>query len=164
LVHLKLNDNNICEIAGNAFKDATSLRRLDLNNNRIYRLQENAFTSIQRSVNRFDVSGEPPSTAAPSPLSSPGNPLNCDCETRWLRNWVSSQERQPSHEEPRCYFPKSLSGNPLRSLRSSRFTCATHGGNDLISDACNSLPLKTPAQLHMTAVTDAGKPLSPLRP
>ena len=46
------------EIAANAFKDATSLRRLDLNNNRIYRLQESAFTNIQRSVDRFDVSGE----------------------------------------------------------------------------------------------------------
>ena len=91
-----------------------------------------------------------------SPLCPPGNPLNCDCETKWLRNWVSSQERGATIEEPRCYFPKSLSGNPLRQLRSSRFTCATHGNNNLISDACQSLPLKTPAQLHMTAVTDAG--------
>jgi len=144
LVHLKLNDNNICEISGNAFKDATSLRRLDLNNNRIYKLQESAFTNIQRSVDRFDVSG---------------NPLNCDCETKWLRNWVSSQERQLTGDEPRCYFPKALSGNPLRQLRSSRFTCTAHDNSgSLISDACHSLPLKTPAQLHMTAVTDAGIP------
>ena len=50
-----------------------------------------------------------------------GNPLNCDCQTKWLRNWVSTQTSSttPSNydDEPRCYFPKSLSGNALRQLR-----------------------------------------------
>ena len=91
------------------------------------------------------------------PSLPPGNPLNCDCKTKWLRNWVSSQEQPLNGDEPRCYFPKALSGNPLRQLRSSRFTCTSHPSASLISDACQSLPLKTPAQLHMTAVTDAGK-------
>jgi len=142
LVHLKLNDNNICKISGQVFKDANSLRSLNLNNNRIYRLQESSFRNIQRNVDTFHVSG---------------NPLNCDCETKWLRNWVSTQQPSVTHDEPRCYFPKALSGSPMRQLRSSRFTCS-HKGSTLISDACNSLPLKTPAQLHMTAVTDAGIP------
>jgi hypothetical protein len=57
-----------------------------------------------------------------SPFNWLGNPLNCDCETKWLRNWVSSQrESYYANDEPRCYFPKSLSGNPLRQLRSSRW-------------------------------------------
>ena len=71
---------------------------------------------------------------------------------------------QPAgRDEPRCYFPKSLSGNPLRQLRSSRFTCAAgpggRGQQDLVRDACLALPLKTPAQLHLTAVADAGQSL-----
>jgi hypothetical protein len=33
------------------------LRRLDLTNNRIYSLQEHAFTNIQRSVDQFDIAG-----------------------------------------------------------------------------------------------------------
>ena len=89
-----------------------------------------------------------------------GNPLNCDCETKWLRNWVAELRYYPineEQEEPRCYFPKSLSGNPLHQLRSSRFTCDTNRrSGSVVHDGCNAVPLKTPAQLLMTAVTDAG--------
>ena len=89
-----------------------------------------------------------------------GNPLNCDCQTKWLRNWVSAQTPSvtPSdfQDEPRCYFPKSLSGNPLRQLRSSRFVCNPRE-TTFISDACNAMPLKTPAQIHLNAVTDTGE-------
>ena len=89
-----------------------------------------------------------------------GNPLNCDCQTKWLRNWVSSKTPATAprdwEEEPRCYFPKSLSGNPLRQLRSSRFVCNPREAT-FVSDACNAMPLKTPAQIHMHAVTDTGE-------
>ena len=93
-----------------------------------------------------------------------GNPLSCDCKTKWLRNWVSSQSTSASvpsnyDDEPRCYFPKSLSGNPLRQLRSSRFVCDPRESS-FISDACNAMPLKTPAQIHMHAVTDTGNKIA----
>ena len=51
-----------------------------------------------------------------------GNPLSCDCNALWLRNWASD-EIGPIADEPRCSYPKALSGNPLRMLRTSRFTC-----------------------------------------
>lgn len=88
----------------------------------------------------------------------PGNPLTCDCNTLWLRNWVSKSDdvvgaaaANEEKDEPRCYFPKALSGNPLRQLRTSRFTC--HGrASDMIKDACTGIPLKTPVQesLHQS--------------
>ncbi len=88
-----------------------------------------------------------------------GNPLTCDCETLWLRNWASETPASSIRDEPRCYFPKSLSGNPLRRLRTSRFTCDDEDGGrrgdssrrrrrrkGLIGDACAGVPLKTPPQ------------------
>ncbi len=37
-----------------------------------------------------------------------------------------------------------------------RFTCGGESTN-LIADACNSIPLKTPAQLHSVSVTESGR-------
>ena len=48
--------------------------------------------------------------------------------------------------------PKALSGNLLRKLRTSRFTCDDDeeagggGGGGLIKDACSGIPIKTPFQ------------------
>ncbi len=55
-----------------------------------------------------------------------GNPLTCDCDTLWLRNWASESPSSSIRDEPRCYFPKALSGNPLRRLRSSRYVRKNH--------------------------------------
>jgi hypothetical protein len=73
--------------------------------------------------------------------------LNCDCDTLWLRNWVTDDgDGEVIRDEPRCYFPKSLSGSSLRKLRSSRFTCERGRAGSLIGDACKGVPLKTPVQ------------------
>ena len=77
-----------------------------------------------------------------------GNPLTCDCETLWLRNWASD-ERSAIKDEPRCYFPTQLSGNPLRQLRTSRFTCGGRSSDNIIKDACVEIPVKTPVQKHI---------------
>ena len=63
-----------------------------------------------------------------------GNPLTCDCEILWLRN-MASDERNIVQDQPICYFPQQLSGNPLRQLRTSRFTCGARS-SDMIKDAC----------------------------
>ena len=53
-----------------------------------------------------------------------GNPLTCDCEILWLRN-MASDERNIIQDQPICYFPQQLSGNPLRQLRTSRWFSVT---------------------------------------
>ena len=69
--------------------------------------------------------------------------MTCDCNTLWLRNLASETKVVPG--EPLCYFPKALSGNPLRKLRTSRFTCDARS-TDMIRDACTGIPLKKPVQ------------------
>ena len=89
----------------------------------------------------------------------PGNPLTCDCETLWLRNWASS-ERSAVEDEPICYFPSQLSGNPLRQLRTSRFTCGARS-TQMIRDACRGIPVKTPAQQHIQVGLKSGMLFNP---
>ena len=88
------------------------------------------------------------------PLLS-GNPLTCDCEILWLRN-MASDERNIVQDQPICYFPQQLSGNPLRQLRTSRFTCGARS-SDMIKDACRGIPVKTPVQQHIQQGLNAGK-------
>ena len=83
-----------------------------------------------------------------------GNPITCDCETLWLRNWVSD-DNSAVQDEPICYFPQQLSGNPLKKLRTSRFTCGARS-SDLIQDACQGVPVKTPVQQSLSVGLDSG--------
>ena len=86
-----------------------------------------------------------------------GNPLTCDCETLWLRQWVA--DGNIVQDDPRCYFPKGLSGSPLRILRISRFTCSRSEESNFIQDACTGIPLKLPAMSNVqhTIASNEGK-------
>ena len=87
-----------------------------------------------------------------------GNPLTCDCDTLWLRRLVS-EYAGVVEDEPRCHSPKELAGNPLRQLRTSRFTCGkgrSSNDEDKIYDACNGIPLKAPAQQNLQNAINSG--------
>ena len=51
----QLNDNNICQIESNAFKDFNSLRSLSLNNNRLMKIPRSSFDDI--TINALSVAG-----------------------------------------------------------------------------------------------------------
>ena len=56
---------------------------------------------------------------------------------------------------------KALSGNLLRKLRTSRFTCdedeeeGRGGAGDLIKDACSGIPIKTPFQVEIQTIQES---------
>lgn len=106
------------------------------------------FQGLSITLNKF--------TKQLSTHTLPGNPLSCDCNALWLRNWASD-EIGPIKDEPRCSYPKSLSGNPLRMLRTSRFTCDISRSSDVISNACSGVPLKSPAQKEVKSGLMSGK-------
>ena len=86
--------------------------------------------------------------------------MKCDCDTLWLRKLVS-EYATVVEDEPECYYPKELSGNPLRKLRTSRFTCEkgrSRSDEDKIYDACHGIPLKPPVQQSLQNAIKSGKP------
>ena len=71
-----------------------------------------------------------------------------------------SEYEEVVEDEPTCYSPKELAGNPLRILRTSRFTCDKgHYRNDdsKIHDACHGIPLKDPVQKTLQNTIESGK-------
>ena len=149
----QLNDNNICQIESNAFKDFNSLRSLSLNNNRLMKIPRSSFDDI--TINALSVAGNPVLTLLRLSIPSncdgyiSGNPFKCDCDTLWLRNLATDGHGVVS-DVPTCQWPSSLAGNELRKLRTSRFTCAgsADGRRDSRKrdNACSAVPTKSPSQ------------------
>ena len=59
---------------------------------------------------------------------SAGNPLRCDCEIQWLRDWLGElRELHPPSarllREPICYYPQAMRGIPMLRTRENEFTC-----------------------------------------
>ena len=67
-----------------------------------------------------------------------------------------SDEKSAVQDNPICYFPKQLSGNPLKKLRTSRFTCGPYRSSELIQDACQGIPVKTPVQQPLAVGLSSG--------
>ena len=70
-----------------------------------------------------------------------------------------SEYAEVVEDEPRCYFPKELAGNPLRKLRTSRFTCdkgRSRNDDSKIHDACHGIPLKDPVQKTLQNAIESG--------
>ena len=66
------------------------------------------------------------------PALSTGNPLRCDCEIQWLRDWLGElRELHPLTaradtdllREPICFYPQAMRGIPMLRTRENEFTC-----------------------------------------
>lgn len=55
------------------------LRVLNLRNNRMLRLQESNFKTLRSNIAFLDVDG---------------NPIDCSCDTLWLRAWLQETNSQ----------------------------------------------------------------------
>lgn len=58
---------------GEPFSSMPRLRVLNLRNNRMGRLHEDNFRSLRSNIAVLDVEG---------------NPIDCSCDTLWLRAWL----------------------------------------------------------------------------
>ncbi|KAL7018451.1 hypothetical protein ACKWTF_010759 [Chironomus riparius] len=100
LVELKLNDNRICKIQGEPFSAMPRLRVLNLRNNRMGRLHETNFRNLRSNIAILDVEG---------------NPIDCSCDTLWLRAWLQESNSLPG--------PSCRDGTRLRDLDLNRQNC-----------------------------------------
>ncbi|KAG5672545.1 hypothetical protein PVAND_002666 [Polypedilum vanderplanki] len=108
LVELKLNDNRICKIQGEPFSAMPRLRVLNLRNNRMGRLQETNFRNLRSNIAILDVEG---------------NPIDCSCDTLWLRAWLQ--------ETNSLAGPSCRDGTKLRDLDLNRQNCNTPDVNQI---------------------------------
>lgn len=141
---LHLGINLITYIADNAFRDLHNLNVLYLDSNRLTILNARTFYGLIRlkdlhlffnnihflakgtfdhlkSLSRlvWDVPEAYRQSMPPTAKKTKGSRLNCDCNARWLRDWLIERELG----DITCAFPSSLSGVSVAQLDVRHFVC-----------------------------------------
>uniref|UniRef100_A0A669DE99 Slit homolog 1b (Drosophila) n=1 Tax=Oreochromis niloticus TaxID=8128 RepID=A0A669DE99_ORENI len=119
---LLLNANKIHCIRANVFKDLENLALLSLYDNKIQSLAKGTFSSL-RSIQTLHLAQ---------------NPFVCDCNVKWLADFLRSNPIETSGA--RCASPRRLANKRIAQIKSSKFRCS--GTEDRrLNYECNSKPV-----------------------
>uniref|UniRef100_A0A673AQ07 Slit homolog 1a (Drosophila) n=1 Tax=Sphaeramia orbicularis TaxID=375764 RepID=A0A673AQ07_9TELE len=122
---LLLNANKIHCVRANAFQDLQNLSLLSLYDNKIQTLAKGTFTSL-RAIQTLHLAQ---------------NPFICDCNLKWLADYLRSNPIETSGA--RCASPRRLANKRIGQIKSKKFRCS--GTEDTrLNNACNSDPVCPP--------------------
>lgn len=122
---LLLNANEISCVRKGTFKDLHNLNLLSLYDNRIKSLVNGTFSSL-KSIQTLHLAR---------------NPFICDCNLRWLAEYLHHKPIETSGA--RCDTPKRMQRRRIESLESETFECVEEfrtrqAGECLVDNACPS--------------------------
>ncbi|CAG09351.1 unnamed protein product, partial [Tetraodon nigroviridis] len=103
---LLLNANKIHCIRANAFQDLQNLSLLSLYDNKIQTLAKGTFTSL-RAIQTLHLAQ---------------NPFICDCNLKWLADYLRSNPIETSGA--RCASPRRLANKRIGQIKSKKFRCS----------------------------------------
>ncbi|CAG9762505.1 unnamed protein product [Ceutorhynchus assimilis] len=131
LRELRLNGNPIQTIYHGAFTNTRQLIKLELSNCRISTIDINSFLDLQDTLEWLKLDNNNLSGVESSVftilrnlhgLELAGNPWNCTCKIRNLREWMIRQN-VPYDIPPTCENPERLSKKSWRILDLDEFAC-----------------------------------------
>ncbi|KAK5643518.1 hypothetical protein RI129_007363 [Pyrocoelia pectoralis] len=131
LRELKLSGNPIQKILNDAFVYVPQLVKLELSDCKIGTIEENAFSGLERSLEWLKLDKNKLSDVKSSSftvlqslheLDIAGNPWNCTCKLRPLREWMLRQN-VPFAVPPVCRFPNRLASKSWDKLELDEFAC-----------------------------------------
>ncbi|KAM7394699.1 hypothetical protein PAMP_021485 [Pampus punctatissimus] len=127
---LLLNANKIHCIRATVFKDLENLALLSLYDNKIQSLAKGTFSSLH-SIQTLHLAQ---------------NPFVCDCNVKWLADFLRSNPIETSGA--RCASPRRLANKRIAQIKSNKFRCSAKeqyhipGADDRrLSYECNSKPV-----------------------
>uniref|UniRef100_A0A3Q2ZWD6 Slit homolog 1 protein n=1 Tax=Kryptolebias marmoratus TaxID=37003 RepID=A0A3Q2ZWD6_KRYMA len=127
---LLLNANKIHCIRATVFKDLENLALLSLYDNKIQSLAKGTFSSLH-SIQTLHLAQ---------------NPFVCDCNVKWLSDFLRSNPIETSGA--RCASPRRLANKRIAQIKSNKFRCSAKeqyhipGSEDRhLSYECNSKPV-----------------------
>uniref|UniRef100_A0AAX7UH19 Slit homolog 1a (Drosophila) n=1 Tax=Astatotilapia calliptera TaxID=8154 RepID=A0AAX7UH19_ASTCA len=130
---LLLNANKIHCVRANAFQDLQNLSLLSLYDNKIQTLAKGTFTSL-RAIQTLHLAQ---------------NPFICDCNLKWLADYLRTNPIETSGA--RCASPRRLANKRIGQIKSKKFRCSAKeqyvipGTEDShLNNACNSDPVCPP--------------------
>uniref|UniRef100_A0AAY4CDW9 Slit homolog 1 protein n=1 Tax=Denticeps clupeoides TaxID=299321 RepID=A0AAY4CDW9_9TELE len=119
---LLLNANKIHCVRANAFQDLQNLSLLSLYDNKIQTLAKGTFTSL-RAIQTLHLAQ---------------NPFICDCNLKWLADYLRSNPIETSGA--RCASPRRLANKRIGQIKSKKFRCS--GTEDSrLNNECNNDPV-----------------------
>ncbi|CAG5945868.1 unnamed protein product, partial [Menidia menidia] len=127
---LLLNANKIHCVRATVFKDLENLALLSLYDNKIQSLAKGTFSSLH-SIQTLHLAQ---------------NPFVCDCNVKWLADFLRSNPIETSGA--RCASPRRLANKRIAQIKSNKFRCSAKeqyhipGADDRrLSYECNSKPV-----------------------
>ncbi|XP_048061947.1 slit homolog 1a [Megalobrama amblycephala] len=127
---LLLNANKIHCLRANTFQDLQNLSLLSLYDNKIQTLAKGTFTSL-RAIQTLHLAQ---------------NPFICDCNLKWLADYLRSNPIETSGA--RCTSPRRLANKRIGQIKSKKFRCSAKeqyvipGTEDTrLNNDCNNDPV-----------------------
>nr|XP_023017685.1 uncharacterized protein LOC111506724 [Leptinotarsa decemlineata] len=131
LRELKLNGNPIQKVFNDAFMHIPQLIRLEISDCKISLIEPRAFSGLEKSLEwlrldnnkLFEVAARSfTKLQSLHGLELAGNPWNCSCSLRPLREWMLRQN-VPFGVPPMCYSPKRLHMKSWDKLELDEYAC-----------------------------------------
>lgn len=154
-----LSNNSISTLAPYTFSNMTQLATLILSYNQIRCIPVHAFDGL-KSLRLLTLHGNDLSTipegafnhlTSLSHLALGANPLYCNCDLRWLSQWVKAGFKEPGIA--RCTGPPDMADRLLLTTPLNRFQCK--GPVDITLMSKCTPCLAAPCQNNGTCVSDA---------
>ncbi|KAF6207537.1 hypothetical protein GE061_015984 [Apolygus lucorum] len=132
LRELKLSGNPIRKVLNDAFVGVPQLVKLELSECQISFLEPRAFFGLESTLewlkldqNRLaeSKSGTITSLINLHGLELAGNPWNCTCHLRQLRQWITNPKKLFSSDPPGCRSPARVAGKTWDKLSVDDFAC-----------------------------------------
>lgn len=133
---LHLNDNSLNYLPIRSYRVISGLEELDLSTNNLRFIPSDAFAGMKslqtvflNSANlSFIQDGSLNELTALKTLHLYDNPFSCDCNLRWLLEWLNSTDKLDiklkSPSKMTCSYPKELNGSVLIQQVVSNFKCS----------------------------------------
>lgn len=131
LRELKINGNPIQRILNNAFVNLPQLVRLEITDCKILTIEPKALVGLEKSLEWLKLDKNKLTDVVASSftilqnlhgLELAGNPWNCSCSLRPLREWMLRQN-VPFDIPPVCQYPKRLHSKSWDKLDLDEFAC-----------------------------------------
>eukprot|EP00096_Caligus_rogercresseyi_P013821 TRINITY_DN6421_c0_g1_i2.p1 TRINITY_DN6421_c0_g1~~TRINITY_DN6421_c0_g1_i2.p1 ORF type:complete len:1396 (-),score=344.95 TRINITY_DN6421_c0_g1_i2:865-5052(-) len=153
LARLDLSNNKINVLPPSIFANLTRLATLIVSYNKLQCIQEDAFAGLKNlrilSLHGNDISTIPEKafthTTSITHLALGSNPFYCDCNLKWLSEWVKTDYIEPGIAK--CAYPSPLKEKLLWTSPSDKFVCNEEIPSNILAkcDLCHTSPCQNGA-------------------
>ncbi|XP_017781049.1 PREDICTED: protein slit [Nicrophorus vespilloides] len=148
LTRLDLSNNQVGILSNDTFANLSKLSTLIISYNKLQCIQRDSLAGLKSlrilSLHANQVSMIPEGTFANlksiTHIALGANPLYCDCNLRWLAEWVKVDYVEPGIA--RCAEPVNMKDKFILSTPSSAFQCKGKISNEILAkcDTCFTFP------------------------